>query len=339
MTGWKPCHRAISRDGIAIGGPNATGNTVFGCFIGNDGTTALGNGRDGIRLSLGASGNFIGGSTPQERNIISGNGRHGIFLVREPGAEADTQNNHISGNYIGADASGTVALPNDECGIRLPVARAAPISADWKRTTATSSPAIGRMASGYLIPRALLNTVQGNFIGVNPSGNAAIPNGAAGVRISGGASTNMIGGAESGAGNIISGNARDGIALQGRGTDLNLVCGNYIGLDASGQTPLSNALRGVDITFGAEQHHRRWPLRPAQRHLRQRGRRHSHSGDRSPPAMTLKAILLDRTSTETVSRAMRWAFSSGREPLQYDWWRRSGRWQHDHQQCKPGHRH
>ena len=63
-------------------------------------------GRDGDR-GAGPTYNRIGGSTPGERNIISGNGGRGV-VIRGSG----TMSNTVSGNYIGTNASGTASLPN-----------------------------------------------------------------------------------------------------------------------------------------------------------------------------------------------------------------------------------
>ena len=63
-------------NGIYIQNAGATGNAVVGNLIGVDaaGRTALGNGEDGIFIHLGSADNVIGGQTPAERNVISGNG-------------------------------------------------------------------------------------------------------------------------------------------------------------------------------------------------------------------------------------------------------------------------
>ena len=84
--------------------------------------------------------------------------------------------------------------------------------------------------------------MQGNFIGTDASGMAAVPNSAGGVLISN-ASGNTIGGTTPGARNIISGNGGSGIAL-GRSPGPNLIQGNFIGVSAAGG-PLGNTGHGV----------------------------------------------------------------------------------------------
>src|SRR5262249_30996695 len=73
---------------------------VAGNFIGLrlDGTTAAGNGGNGIVLSA-SSGNTIGGTGAQLRNVISANSGNGICVRMSSG-------NQILGNYVGTDATG-----------------------------------------------------------------------------------------------------------------------------------------------------------------------------------------------------------------------------------------
>jgi hypothetical protein len=105
--------------GLFIGGTGATNNMVLGNLIGTDrnGTADLGNANGGIRIvNFGgaATGNFIGGSTPAERNIISGNSSNGVRIFG-----AGVSDNSITGNFIGLDVTGTAGLGNSSAGIRV----------------------------------------------------------------------------------------------------------------------------------------------------------------------------------------------------------------------------
>ena len=99
------------------------------------------------------------------------------------------------------------------------------------------------------------NRVQGNFLGVNAVGTAALPN-RNGVIIEAGSTGNVIGTDGDGVndaaeGNIISGsNARFGVEINGILTTGNRVAGNFIGTDITGTLPLPN-LDGVEIDGGA----------------------------------------------------------------------------------------
>ena len=59
----------------------------------------------GVFIGVGES-NIIGGTTPQERNVISGNQMGVLFLGNE------VTNNRVIGNYLGTQADGSTPLPN-----------------------------------------------------------------------------------------------------------------------------------------------------------------------------------------------------------------------------------
>jgi CSLREA domain-containing protein len=104
---------AINRSplvGVAI--VLGTGSQIEGNYIGTDpsGTQDLGNGFDGVEIYK-SSGNIVGGSTPEKRNVISGNGRNGITI------RGDSPSNKVEGNYIGTQKDGTSALGNDTDGL------------------------------------------------------------------------------------------------------------------------------------------------------------------------------------------------------------------------------
>jgi hypothetical protein len=84
--------------------------------------------------------------------------------------------------------------------------------------------------------------IQGNYIGTDKSGTLALPNGTGVAAVS----NNTIGGASPGAGNVISGNAAEGINLNG---NQNLVAGNLIGTTATGLAVLGN---GAGIEMGGQ---------------------------------------------------------------------------------------
>ena len=89
------------------------GNRIYGNFIGTDpsGTLDLGNGGDGVLLSADAV-TRVGGSDPSMRNLISGNGLHGI-------EQRNSGGDQFQGNLIGTDRTATAWLPNDGDGVHL----------------------------------------------------------------------------------------------------------------------------------------------------------------------------------------------------------------------------
>ncbi|MBN2611300.1 MAG: right-handed parallel beta-helix repeat-containing protein [Bacteroidales bacterium] len=94
------------------------------------------------------------------------------------------------------------------------------------------------------------NIVSGNYLGTDASGNIAVPNGY-GVSISGVAKHNSIGGALSDECNLISGNANWGIQVLSVGADSNMIKGNYIGTNASGNDTLCNFHGGIFLRDGS----------------------------------------------------------------------------------------
>ncbi len=93
------------------------------------------------------------------------------------------------------------------------------------------------------------NSVLGCYIGTNPTGTAAAPNGGDGVHILSSAASNFIGGTNPGDGNLISGN--DGYGIEITGSSDNLVQGNRIGTDRTGAVAIANKKDGVFITGNA----------------------------------------------------------------------------------------
>lgn len=99
--------------GIAVFGASASGNFIYGNYIGTDANGALdrGNSQEGIDIQLGSS-NTIGGPGLGQRNILSGNGSDGIEI---DGGDF----NIVQSNYIGTDVTGNVVIPNDRDGIDI----------------------------------------------------------------------------------------------------------------------------------------------------------------------------------------------------------------------------
>jgi parallel beta-helix repeat protein len=225
-------------DGISIDGGGT--NIIQGNFIGTD-TTGLANranGEHGVFINS-SSGNQIGGTNTAARNVISGNSDTGVYLL----ASGD---NVVQGNYIGVNFNGNVDLGNLNNGITLYNSFANRVGG----TTAGARNIIsGNDGSGiYLFGGAATsNLVQGNYVGTDASGSAVLSNTADGITFFGAAS-NTIGGTNTGAGNIISGNGKAGIFLNQTSVGANLVQGNLIGTDVTGKVALGNTFAGITIS-------------------------------------------------------------------------------------------
>jgi len=291
--------------GIWITGAAAQGNRIQGNYIGTNaaGTALLGSQACGVLLQN-TTGSLVGGTAAGERNLISGNS--GVAVQVE---SLWPTSDRIQGNYIGTNAAGTAAIGNawlgnfgavvlDAPGITLGgtdagagnlvagpggigVLDSAVIQGNLIGTDATgtaalpNSPGIGvyggsEVLIGGTTPAArnlIAGTVydgvrlmasgarvQGNYIGTDISGQGALPNGQAGVRVAhrdGGSepADNLIGGTEADAGNVISGNTGPGVFIEAAtvGTQ---VLGNLIGLDATGTTARPNGDSGIYIQGG-----------------------------------------------------------------------------------------
>jgi titin len=218
-----------------------TGIVVEGNYIGTDatGTVARGNGSTGAGQSgiyTASPGTVIGGTTPGAGNLISGNSGIGVTLDHADGST-------VLGNLIGLNASGTAALGNED-GIYV----SQTVNSVIGGTTAAARNVIsGNTGRGVIIGAGSGNHVQGNLIGTNAAGTAALGNGTDGVEVLSGATGTVIGGTTAGARNVISGNGQDGVFLSGSGTSGNTVAGNFIGLNKAGTAALHNGGNGVTI--------------------------------------------------------------------------------------------
>ncbi len=107
-------------------------------------------------------------------------------------------------------------------------------------------------AAGLRVFNSSGNTIQGNYIGVDPTGTSTtVGNAGNGIQLRDGAANNTIGGIGASARNVLSGNGGTGVSIRGAGTDDNLVEGNYIGTDVTGTLDVGNAARGVMIQLSA----------------------------------------------------------------------------------------
>lgn len=215
-------------------GPGATPNagdanwTIQGNFIGLavDGINAIPNSSGGAgegAISLdNSSGHVVGGSAPGAINVISGNTSYGIAPDNAP-------NTHIIGNYIGTDWTGTIAVPNI---VGIILGNNGPGTVIGGSMPAERNIISGNTLSGIIsgITTGALQ-VSGNYIGLNKSGTAPVPNGT-GVLV---ADSSIIGGSVANR-NVISGNSLFNVSIQGLQTASSgaRVSGNYIGTNASG---------------------------------------------------------------------------------------------------------
>src|ERR1700736_5165658 len=138
----------------------------------------------------------------------------------------DAHNNTIRGCWFGLDYSGTASAPNQYQGIQI--SSGANSNTIGGSTTADRNVISGNNQYGIWISDANTtgNVIQGNYIGTKSDGLAAVPNAFSGVIVTRSSHDNSIGGASSGARNVISGNVNAGVWLTGAGVNQNTVRGN-----------------------------------------------------------------------------------------------------------------
>ncbi|MBN2147501.1 MAG: right-handed parallel beta-helix repeat-containing protein [Anaerolineales bacterium] len=237
--------------GVEIHKTGTSGNVVSGNYIGIDaaGTMSRANTLDGVRIYGGATNNTVGGDTPGERNVISGNERDGVRIVG-----VGTNDNMVSGNYIGLEPDGSNPRSNDYYGVYIGVgARSNIIGGDRTQGEANviSHNLVGVVIEGNPVNNTISNTVSGNYIGTDSSGLLAVGNFTDGIGIIGDAQNNLIGGDAPGESNLISGNLMNGIIIMDEETAGNVISGNLIGTDITGADSLPNVENGIRVIDGA----------------------------------------------------------------------------------------
>lgn len=236
---------------------NTSDVIIAGNYVGveRNGTTQLENSFIGISIdnaagknTIGFSDDLIGPNSDVLRNIISGNNTDGIRIN-------NSDNQVIAGNFIGPDKTGLAAISNGNYGIQLQG------STSFTQIGTDSDGAhdqderniISGNESGY---RSLTggtgsdNVIAGNYIGVDSTGLAPLPNVRNGINViafdATRIGTNGDGLRDEVERNIISGNGEDGIRI----ADANntIVAGNYIGVARDGSSPIGNGKRGILIS-------------------------------------------------------------------------------------------
>ncbi len=246
-------------DGVELHGGG--GNVMEGSYIGLDvtGTTGAGNGGCGLLIDDSPD-NRIGGTSPTQRNLISGNtgkGNGGGIKISGAGG------NVIQGNFIGTDVTGTQGLGNQGRGIA--------ISGSSNNLIGGAVPGAGNLISANRATGVRMlggsngNVVQANLIGTDRTGMRVLGNDR-GVQIRSGNDNQVLGNLiagqrndgvlifESSANNLVQGNI---IAFNGYGPAADIAEAGYSGvwvLQGSGNRVLSNSIFGnarLGIHLGA----------------------------------------------------------------------------------------
>ncbi len=236
----------VGGDGVFISSFGSGGtNRVQGNFIGTDvtGTIALGNRGFGIQTA--GENILVGGTTAGASNIVSGTTGTLPFFVGAGINPVGGIGVLVQGNRVGTNVSGTAALPNTRNGIYVSSANFDTIGGIVPTARNIIS---GNGGDGVDIGAAGLTPdmkILGNFIGTNAAGNAAIPNGGFGLKISQQNQNLLIDQ------NVISGNSGGGLQFCCKnGTASSVISNNLIGTDATGANALGNNGIGLSISSG-----------------------------------------------------------------------------------------
>ncbi len=211
--------------GIAVVGESADGNQLVSNVVGArfGGGSGLGNIGNGVTVTDGDS-NLL------SNNLISANKQSGVMLT------GTAVTNTLTGNKIGTTTTGNVAMPNLGDGVFIQSPR---------NKVGGNLPSLRNVISGNAKTGITLsgvgasnNVIEGNYIGTNNNGTAAVANGSDGIRVINAARNRIGSTTDADAGNVISGNNGSGVAISVAGSSGGLVLGNLIGTTASGISAL-----------------------------------------------------------------------------------------------------
>ena len=233
----------ISQGGFTVAGNVISGNSSVGVLITDNGTAnnlvvanaigtnASGNAAiandTGVEIADGATGTTIGGTTVADRNIISANRFDGVDIIG-----GGTAGNIVEGDYIGVDADGMNADPNQRDGVDVNGASGTIIGGP----DASAGNIISGNVNGgvQLENNASNNLLEGNYIGVAADGATPFFDGTPtapsliGFDVSIVSSNNntLIG-------NVMSGTSTN-LEISGAGSFQNKIENNFIGVNSTG---------------------------------------------------------------------------------------------------------
>ncbi|SFD16028.1 conserved repeat domain-containing protein/Por secretion system C-terminal sorting domain-containing protein [Chitinophaga sp. CF118] len=249
-------NRNLGQNEIKFEIPNAPGSGSIVIKIGSTGlgplpsilgaVTIIAKNNDGRRIELdgtaaGANAiglRLLGGTCQISFFIINSFSSHGIYISGTP--PPGEGSHHIESNYIGTDATGTIAKGNGGDGIFIDNTPGNRIGGTGvSRNIISGNDGYGINIQGldpaqFGTNGASNNQAIGNLIGLDISGDNALPNKKGGVILND-APTNTIGGTGANEGNKMAGNnTSNGVTVTGSLTDGIKILGNFIGENKTG---------------------------------------------------------------------------------------------------------
>ena len=226
-------------NGVLVSG-GASGNTLSGNFVGTDptGTTALGNGQDGVAI-VGASGNSLIGTTFLQNpfvfyNVLSGNSGNGLRIT-------NSNDTTVWANFMGLGANNATTVANGGNGLL--------VSGTSQRTLVGGPIPMGNGVSGNNRHGIEIRDSVGSFTSFNNF---------AGLYAFGGAAPNRLNGIEitaTGGNNVfrtclVGGNFGNGIHIGGRATGVQIE-DTSVGTNSSISAAIPNYGSGILIDGNA----------------------------------------------------------------------------------------
>jgi hypothetical protein len=192
----------------------------------------------GIYLGNGSSGSTVRGLA------INGFSQQGIQIIGDG-------DHTVTGNFLGVGPDGEAVGVAQQRGVAVYTAS----NTIGGGTAGDRNLISGNADAGVWMPNpsSANNVIRGNFIGTDPTGTVAVPNGFAGVWLQG--PGNIVGGSAAAQRNLISGNGR-GVFVANTAAIANVIQGNWIGTDVTGALALPNGTglpgqAGVAVQQGA----------------------------------------------------------------------------------------
>ena len=198
---------------------------------------------------------LIGSPSLADRNVIAYGNKSGILVV-----DGGSMGSRIQGNYIGLNASGLTDAGNARYGIEVidspAITIGGSVSGEGNLISGNDLGGIAMVGTS-----TLYGAIRGNWIGLDKSGLAAIPNESFGIFVGAGsligapllgaARGTLIGSSSPEGRNIISGNNGPGVWFGGAGSGGNTVAGNWIGTNVLGLGSVPNT-HGVLLSQGSD---------------------------------------------------------------------------------------
>ena len=247
--------------GIHITGTGATGDAIYGNFLGTDPTGFRAEpDEEGVEVDGGATDNLIGTSgtgalDENQGNLLSGNSFAGVWIDGQ-----GTKGNIVAGNLIGTSVTGDTDLPNgqqtpygyafasryyDYLGGGVVINLGASGNQIGADGPSGPSAGLGNVISGNNNDGIDLsgsgtdgNVVQGNAIGTDLAGTSDLGNRYDGIEVDYGAADNTIGGLAAGAGNLITDNGGEGVVVKGNSS---------VGDEIIGDSIYANVGQAIDL--------------------------------------------------------------------------------------------